>query len=157
MKKIKISLLSTFFIPLFLFSQALFNGQSNLDQLKQYAKNQFIHNNVFNTMMIDLDSGCYIVSYGIVSNDNSMSKKQRMSHIYARRNLSNFLNGTTIASHKVWKENELISDSKMLYNDSYLSEMSESTKGFITNLKPLDNFIHNGEYIEIMYYQYKCP
>jgi len=86
--------------------------------------------------IVSTKSGSYLVAVGSTSNSvTNFNTKSRISTIRARRNVSDYMNGTTITSESILETGEIVRNESVEFHESFKERITEQGSGFVDGME----------------------
>jgi hypothetical protein len=85
--------------------------------------------------IVQQDSNTYIVSVASVANSSNQNTKSRISVVRARRNVSDYINGTTITSETILETGEIVRNNSVEFYESFNERIVEQGSGFVEGMQ----------------------
>ncbi len=85
--------------------------------------------------IIEHDSKTYLVSVASVANSSNQNTKSRISIVRARRNVSDFINGTTITSETLLETGEMVRNDSVEFYETFKERIVEQGSGFVDGME----------------------
>jgi hypothetical protein len=85
--------------------------------------------------IVQQDSKTYIVSVASVANSSNQNTKSRISVVRARRNVSDYINGTTITSETILETREIVRNNSVEFYESFNERILEQGSGFVEGMQ----------------------
>lgn len=85
--------------------------------------------------IIEKADGTYLISVASVANSSNQNTKSRISVVRARRNVSDYINGTTITSETILETGEVVRNNSVEFYESFNERIIEQGSGFVEGMQ----------------------
>lgn len=85
--------------------------------------------------ILNTAEGTYILSVASVANSTNQNTKTRVSIVRARRNVSDYINGTTITSESILETGEVVRNDSVEFYESFKERIVEQGSGFVDGME----------------------
>lgn len=85
--------------------------------------------------IMQLNSQTYLLGVASVANSSNQNTKSRISVVRARRNVSDYINGTTITSETILETGELVRNDSVEFYESFKERIVEQGSGFVEGMQ----------------------